>query len=329
MAAAEKCRLVFMGTSDFAVTILHALNSWSRGEVVAVFTQPDRPSGRGHALQPTPVKRAALALGLSIFQPLNFKAPEALLQLSEQKPDFILVAAYGLILPDALLRMPAMDILNVHASLLPRYRGAAPIQRAIMENPGEGAITGVSIMRVTSRLDAGPVCASKEVGIGVHTAASLQGILAEEGATLLLQSLEDILAGRAVWREQDENKATYAAKLLKKDGHIDWNQSAHVVDAHIRAVTPWPGARAKFFLCGASEPVTVLLPPGKIGMPRHNISPGKILFDGKMLSISCKDFWYQIATLRPQGRRDISALGFFHGYVRNCKDGFCGEIMSF
>ena len=220
-----------MGTPDLAAAVLRRLVRWPGGDVVAVYTQPDRPAGRGHKLTPSPVKKLALELGLPVHQPLNFRQEGAVDELAALKPDLLVVAAYGLILPQAVLDIPTVDTLNVHTSLLPRYRGAAPIQRAVMENWQPGDVTGVSIMRIVPALDAGPVYAQCEVPIGEHTAGSLHDVLAEAGGELLVTVLDKLRDGSAQPREQDESRVTYAAKLAKEDGYIDWDRPAAEVHA--------------------------------------------------------------------------------------------------
>ena len=235
-----------MGTPELAATVLRAVAGWPAGRIVAVYTQPDRPAGRGHKLTPSPVKVLAQSLGLPVEQPLNFKDEESCRKLAEYKPDFLLVAAYGLLLPVPVIETPRFPPLNVHTSLLPRYRGAAPIQRALMENWEEGAQTGVSIMEIVQALDAGPVYAQEALPLAGHTGGTLHDALAETGGRLLLSVLDQFAAGTAHAVPQDETQATYAAKLSKADGYVDWNAPAAAVDARIRAVTPWPGARSLF-----------------------------------------------------------------------------------
>ena len=231
-----------MGTPDLAAAVLRRLVRWPGGDVVAVYTQPDRPAGRGHKLTPSPVKKLALELGLPVHQPLNFRQEGAVDELAALKPDLLVVAAYGLILPQAVLDIPTVDTLNVHTSLLPRYRGAAPIQRAVMENWQPGDVTGVSIMRIVPALDAGPVYAQCEVPIGEHTAGSLHDALAEAGGELLVTVLDKLRDGSAQPREQDESRVTYAAKLTKEDGYIDWDRPA--AEVHARRAAPGPFRRA-------------------------------------------------------------------------------------
>lgn len=316
-----------MGTPDFAAVILKALAQWPRGEIVAVYTQPDRPAGRGHKLTPSPVKRLAQELDLPVLQPQSLKNAEAQAELSALQADVLVVAAYGLILPDAVLAAPRLAPINVHASLLPRYRGAAPIQRAIMENWGPDAQSGVAIMRVASRLDAGPVYADAALPIGEHTAGSLHDALAYLGADLLVRVLNDLLDGRAVAREQDESRADYAAKISKEDGYIDWERPAAEVHARIRGVTPWPGAHAAFALTGEAEALHLLLAPGEVGESAEDANPGDVRHDARGLSVACVDCWYRLSLVRPQGRKDMPVRDFINGRLRGLPEGICGRAL--
>lgn len=316
-----------MGTPDFAAVILKELAQWPRGEVVAVYTRPDKPAGRGHKLTPSPVKRVAQELDLPVLQPGSLKNVAIQAELAALQPDVLVVAAYGLILPDAVLAAPRLAPLNVHASLLPRYRGAAPIQRAIMENWGPDAQSGISIMRVASRLDAGPVYADAALPIAEHTAGSLHDALARLGADLLIRVLDDLLDGRAEAREQDESCADYAAKIGKEDGFIDWNRPAAQVHAHIRGVTPWPGARVIFAFAGEAEPLPLLLAPGRVGEPADDARPGELRHDADGLSVACADCWYRLLQVRPQGRKDMPVRDFINGRLRDLPEGICGRAL--
>lgn len=313
-----------MGTPDFAAVILSTLAQWPRGEILAVYTQPDRPAGRGHKLTSPPVKRLAQKLSFPVLQPQSLKCREAQEELAAFAPDVLVVAAYGLILPDPVLAAPRLAPLNVHASLLPRYRGAAPIQRVIMENWGPDAQAGVSIMRVSSRLDAGPVYAEAAMPIGEHTAGSLHDALADLGARLLLGVLDEILDGTATAEEQDESLASYAAKISKREGDVDWNRPAAAVHAQIRAVTPWPGARARFAFEGCEEPVSLLLSPGRVGEPLRGEAPGSLCRSLVGLSVACADRWYELVSVRPRDRKDMAARDFVNGFLRGLPEGRCG-----
>jgi methionyl-tRNA formyltransferase len=232
-------RIVFMGSPDFALPALRRLLE-SEHDVVAVYTQPDRPAGRGRGLQPPPVRQLAVAHGLPVFQPVKVSAPETVRELARLAPDLIVIAAYGQILKQPVLDLPRRGVLNVHASLLPRHRGAAPVAAAILAGDEE---TGVSIMQTELALDAGPVLAQRRVPISPQdTAGTLTDRLAEEGADLLMEILPAWLAGRLVPAPQDSSKATYAPMLHKEDGRIDWTLPADEIWRRVRAFTPWPGA---------------------------------------------------------------------------------------
>lgn len=228
-----------MGTPDFALPSLKALME-SGEEVIAVYTQPDRPKGRGRKLAPSPIKEAALSLRLPVFQPVSFKEASAVDQLAEQKPDLLIVVAYGLILPQKVLDIPTWGAVNVHASLLPKYRGAAPIQRAIINGEKE---TGVTTMRLDAGMDTGDILLMKsEPILETDTAQSLHDRLSVLGGRLLLQTLELLRQGTLLPRPQDPSLASYAPPLKKGEGEIRWELSDVEIDRLIRGLTPWPGA---------------------------------------------------------------------------------------
>jgi len=229
-------RIVFMGTPDFSVSVLEALHEAGH-EIVAVYSQPPRRAGRGKKARPSPVQKCAEALGLPVFTPLNFKDESDRAVFSAHNADIAVVVAYGLILPQSVLDMPAKGCLNIHASLLPRWRGAAPIQRAIMAGD---ETTGVCIMQMEAGLDTGPVIARRETGISVtDTAARLHDRLAEIGAALIV----DVLAANEFSaKPQPDEGVTYAAKIDKSEAKIDWSQSAQTIDRQIRGLSPFPGA---------------------------------------------------------------------------------------
>ena len=229
-------RIVFMGTPDFSVEVLKALHGAGH-EIVAVYSQPPRRAGRGKKERPSPVQKCAEGLGLEVFTPLNFKEESDRAAFAAHRADVAVVVAYGLILPQAVLDMPKHGCLNIHASLLPRWRGAAPIQRAIMAGD---ARTGVCIMQMEAGLDTGPVIACRETEISVEdTAASLHDKLAELGAGLIVEVLA---AGRFNAKPQPEDGVTYAAKIDKSEAKVNWTEPAAVVDRLIRGISPFPGA---------------------------------------------------------------------------------------
>lgn len=233
-------RIVFAGTPEFAAVHLHAL---LRAGItpVAVYTQPDRPAGRGQQLQMSPVKQLALQHGIAVEQPQNFKTDEAKAALHAYAPDLLIVVAYGLLLPQAVLDIPRHGCVNVHGSILPRWRGAAPIQRALLAGDRE---TGVDLMRMEAGLDTGPVLASAHTPISAQdTGGSLHDRLASLGAELLVKHLPALLCGELRPHAQDDAHATYAKKLEKAEAQIDWSQSAAQIDRQIRAFNPWPVAQ--------------------------------------------------------------------------------------
>jgi methionyl-tRNA formyltransferase len=230
-------RIAYAGTPEFAVPALHALAD-SRHALVGVLTQPDRPAGRGRALRASPVKTLALSLGLPVAQPASLATPESRVPLAQWDCELLVVVAYGLLLPRAVLALPSRGCLNIHASLLPRWRGAAPVQRAILAGDAE---TGVTIMQLDEGLDTGPLLAQRRVPIGAHTnGAQLQTLLAQTGAELLLATLDAIATGGVRAEPQDAQAATYAHKIDKSEAHIDWRQSAAAIDRQVRAFNPWP-----------------------------------------------------------------------------------------
>jgi methionyl-tRNA formyltransferase len=233
-------RIIFAGSPEFAVPSLDALLH-SRHEVVAVLTQPDRPAGRGRQVHAGPVKQAALAAGVIVLQPLTLRDPLAQQSLRELRPDLLVVVAYGQLLPPEVLHIPRIACVNVHASLLPRWRGASPIQAAVLQGDAE---TGVSLMQMEAGLDTGPVYYTRRTAIGpTETAGLLQARLAAIGGELLAAKLDAILAGELQAVPQPTTGVTYAGRINKADGIIDWSQSAIAIDRSIRAFNPWPVAQ--------------------------------------------------------------------------------------
>jgi methionyl-tRNA formyltransferase len=235
-------RIVYAGTPEFAVPALEALIASGR-RPVAIYTQPDRPAGRGRRVTPSPVKRVALAAGIPVLQPVSLKSVEARAELQQLAPDVLIVAAYGLIVPSAVLAVPKHGGLNIHASLLPRWRGAAPIQRAILAGDAE---TGVCLMRMEAGLDTGPVYACDSLPLDEEMNASMvHDRLAEMGAALLLDRLDAILDGRLQPRPQRESGVLYAHKLEKEEAWVDWNEPAVRIARRVRAFEPWPVAQTR------------------------------------------------------------------------------------
>ena len=284
---------------------------------------------RGHKLQPPAVKVLAQELGIPVFQPLNFKDEADRAALAGLRPDALVVAAYGLILPQSVLDIPTIGPFNVHGSLLPQYRGAAPIQRAIMDG---NHLTGITIMRMERGLDTGPMLLQRALGIGIDdTAATMHDELADLGGRLMVEVLRQYADGDpSTPIPQEEALATYAAKLTKADGHIDWDEKAAVIHARIRGVTPWPGAQTVFLLPGR-DPLPALLQPGRVGeaFTGGQPDPGTLiaLRDGKLL-IACRDALYEVSMLKPAGSKPMSAEAFWNGYCRSAGRDGCGRAVS-
>lgn len=298
-------RLVFAGTPDFARASLEALVGSDRIPVAA-YTQPDRPAGRGKKLTASPVKRYALEHGIPVIQPATLRDDAAVEELRALRPDLLVVAAYGLILPQSVLDIPTHGCVNVHASILPRWRGAAPIQAAILAGDG---MTGISLMRMTAGLDCGPVLHIAETAIGgEETAGELHDRLAALGAGALVEHLDDIVEGRLEAVAQDDALATYAPKIDKQDAEIDWTLSAADIARRVRAYNPFPGA---YTFCGqrAGHPdrlkVWRATPTGGSG------EPGEVLrFDRDAIVVACGEGALQLEELQLPGKRRAPAHEF-------------------
>lgn len=273
MNNASRIRIVFAGTPDFSVPPLQRLID-SGLAPIAVLTQPDRPAGRGRQLLSSPVKQAAAAAGISVYQPSTLRSAEAIDLVSGLEPDLMIVVAYGLILPEGVLCIPQNGCWNIHASLLPRWRGAAPIQRAIEAGDRE---SGVCIMQMDEGLDTGPVILSRSVPLGDHeTGGSLHDRLSELGASALLECVQRLVRGEAVGvRPQPESGVTYARKLDKAEARLDWNEPAEILERRIRAFDPWPVA-----WCKAGEE-RVRIWKAVLGGETHDCRPGTVLAAGR------------------------------------------------
>ncbi|MBB5875472.1 methionyl-tRNA formyltransferase [Xanthomonas sp. 3498] len=297
-------KLVFAGTPDFAVPSLRA--AAQRHEVVAVYTQPDRPAGRGRGLTPSPVKLEAVARGIPVLQPQTLRAPETLQALRALQPDLIVVVAYGLILPKAVLAIPTHGCWNVHASLLPRWRGAAPIQRAIEAGDTE---TGVCLMQMEAGLDTGPVLLSQRTPIGAdETGGQLHDRLAALGAQVLADGLGLLRAGlRPVAQPQPQDGVTYAHKLDKAQARLDWQQPAAQLARQVRAFDPWPVAEAVL----AGERVRVR---GAIALDlAHGQPPGTVLTASKQgIDIACGQGALRLRVLQRDGGKAITAADYLN-----------------
>jgi len=276
-------RAVFFGSPAFAVPCLRALAGAAGVEVRAVVSQPDRPAGRGQAPTPPPVKREAEALGIPVLQFEKVRTPETAATLGALEADLFVVVAYGRILPQALLDLPRLGPFNVHASLLPKLRGAAPIQWSIIRGDAE---TGVSIMRMEAGLDTGPVAAMRAIPIADDdTTGTLSEKLAASGASLLIDTLPAIAGGTVVLRPQDDARATLAPLLSKSDGIVKFEQPARLVSAQARGVDPWPGAATTW---GGEQ--LKLFAPRVLSTPAAGAAPGTILdVTAEGLLVACGD----------------------------------------
>ena len=298
-------RLVFAGTPAFSVPALEAIRKAGH-TVVGVYTQPDRPAGRGLKLRPSPVKQYALAHDLPLFQPETLKTAEAQAQLAALAPEVMVVVAYGLILPRAILQTPAKGCLNIHASLLPRWRGAAPIQRAIEAGDAQ---TGITIMQMDEGLDTGPMLLQKTTPIlPQDTAQTLHDRLSHMGGEAIVEALEQLDHLTPI--PQDEQQATYAKKLTKAEAEIDWHQPAVVIQRKIHAFNPWPTA-----LTHLDGKVLKLLTATALPGPRHD-TPGEVtLVEKNGLDITCGEGLLRLHTLQPAGKKAMAAADFANGHL--------------
>lgn len=297
-------RIVFAGTPDFAVPCLAA--AARHNEVVAVYTQPDRPAGRGRGLTASPVKQAAVARGLPVYQPLSLRDPAAQAELAALKPDLMVVVAYGLILPQAVLDIPTHGCWNVHASLLPRWRGAAPIQRAIQAGDTR---SGVGLMQMEAGLDTGPVLLEQSLELAAdETGGSLHDKLSAMGAQVLADGLGLLRAGlRPLARPQPEAGVEYAHKLDKAEARLDWRADAVVLERQVRAFNPWPVAEAPL----AGERVRIHAAqavPGVPGMPA-----GSVLAATKAgIDIACGNGALRLLVVQREGGKPVSAADYLN-----------------
>lgn len=296
-------RLAFMGTPEFAVPSLEALAAAGH-EIACVYAQPPRPAGRGQQVQASPVQRCAEALGLPVRTPKTLRAESERAHFAALRLDAAVVAAYGLLLPLAILETPRLGCYNVHASLLPRWRGAAPIQHALLAGDAE---TGVTIMQMDEGLDTGPMALKGSVPIGPDTtAAHLHDALAELGARLIGEAMQRLAAGTLAIEPQPDVGATYAPKLTREDGRLDWHRPAAELDRRVRAFTPWPGAwfeaQGERIKVLAAEPVAMEIAA----------LPGQLL-DGQ-LSFACGKDALRLTRVQRPGRAPVTGEAFLRGF---------------
>ena len=306
-------KIVFFGTPAFAVPTLERLLA-SIHPVVGVVTQPDRPRGRGHRVAKSPVKEIATTHSIPTLQPLRMKDPDFVDALTALGPDLAVVAAYGKILPGRLLALPRLGMINVHASLLPRYRGAAPIHRAVVAGETE---TGITIIRLVQKMDAGPMLRKATVPIGADdTSVILERTLAVLGAETLMQTVDELDAGHATEEAQDHDQATLAPRLIKEDGIIDWSRPAGDVHNLVRGLHPWPHAFSH--LSGVRylirQTSVIDLPP--LTGSADRLAPGQVLeAKGDRLTVAAGlDTAVAILEIQPEGRRPLPPRAFLAGH---------------
>ena len=294
--------VAFAGTPDFALPALDALAA-SHHHLTVVYTQPDRPAGRGRALTPSPVKERAHQLGIPVEQPAKLSGEDARLRFAAHAPDVLVVVAYGLLLPASILGLPRFGCVNLHASLLPRWRGAAPIARAILAGD---ATTGVCIMRMETGLDTGPVMMRREVAIGAReTAGELERRLAAEGAALLVPALDALAAGAAVFEPQDAAQATWALKLKKEEARLDWREPAAALERRVRALDPRPVAQSVL------DGVTIRVWDASVVGDDSAAAPGTILSAGAGgMVVKAGQGALAIGRVQLPGRRAVAAADF-------------------
>jgi methionyl-tRNA formyltransferase len=314
-------RVIFCGTPDYAVPSLAALMQ-SRHEVVAVVSQPDKPKGRSNTPTPPPVAAAALAAGFpkdKIFQPRSINRPITLEKLRALSPDVLCVVAYGNLLKQESLSLPKHFCLNAHGSLLPRHRGAAPIQAALQSGDDQ---TGVSMMKMELGLDTGPVMLLRPLPIAAEdNAGTLHDKLAALSAQGFIEALDLIEAGNVQFTPQDESLASYAAKLEKSSGVIDWNKSAVEIDRFIRAMTPWPGAWTTAMPDGAKA-FRVRIAKAKPATGAHTMPAGSgMVVANTGLVVTCGKGFLDILELQPEGKRSMGVAEFLRGAGRNMGNG--------
>jgi methionyl-tRNA formyltransferase len=295
-------RLAFMGTPDFAVPSLTALAAAGH-EIACVYSQPPRPAGRGHKDRPSPVQRLAEARGWPLRTPASLKQPEVQAAFADLGLDAAVVVAYGLILPKAILAAPRLGCLNAHASLLPRWRGAAPIQRAILAGDAQ---SGVTIMQMDEGLDSGAILLRQAVPIGPEaTAATLHDELAALGAELLVEALDGLAAGTLAGRAQDESRVSYADKLSRDEGRLDWRRPAAALARQVRALTPWPGAFAALPGGGRLKVLRAEAVEGGSG------PPGTLL-DAAM-TVACGEGALRLLEVQRAGKASVEGAAFLRG----------------
>jgi len=303
-------KIIFAGTPDFAAPALDALIAAGH-EVALVITRPDRPRGRGLAVQPPPVKVRALEHRLEVIQPVKISRPEIVQRIKDLRPDAGVVAAFAALIPKSLLDAPKHGWLNIHPSLLPKYRGASPVKCALYN--GDRA-TGVTIIRLEETMDTGPIVLAEETQIGEEeNSQQLTQRLAVLGASLIVKSLALIESGKAEFRAQDSSAATYCRKFTKADGIIDWS-AANVAD-HVRAMTPWPGAQACLRVQSTGKTIDLFVTGARRLGESTQATPGKIVKTDKAgLVVATGGGDVLVITVKPAGKKEMAAYAFANGY---------------
>jgi len=317
----DSLRVVYAGTPEFSVPALKALDD-SEHELVGVVTNPDRPRGRGRDPLPPPVKQAAVERDIEVAQPESMDSEEAAATLEDWRAELMVVCAYGQILPERILDTPRMGCINIHASLLPKYRGAAPINWAIVRGEEE---TGVTIMEMEPGLDTGPMLMKQRVDIEpLTTAGGLHEELSELGAELIVEAVNGLARGELEATPQDDDRATYAPKLSKSDGEVDWTQSAEDVANHVRGLNPWPGAFSHHRADDDARIKFHLARPADSGDPLDG-EPGEVLEANPgagRLVIACGEGAIECLEIQAPGRQKMEAGDFLNGYDIEAGDQF-------
>lgn len=300
----QKIRTIFMGTPDFAVPGLQALLTVSDFEVIAVYTQPDKAVGRKQLLTAPPVKVLAEKYNIPVFQPKKIKTE--LDRINELKPDLIVVIAYGKIIPQVILDIPKHGCVNVHASLLPRYRGASCLQAPILNNDTE---TGVTIMQMDAGMDTGPILHQEKIKLqGTETLSELHDHLSQLGAKTLVSTLLSYCRGEITAQAQDESQATYVTLTKKEDGHLDPNKDALYLERQLRACQPWPGA---YLILDNQEKIKILAV--KVEIKEHNRKIGEFYVENEQLYLACGQNVLHILKLQRENRNAVNASDFLKG----------------
>ena len=303
-----------MGTPQFAVPSLQALIETQ--EVAGVVTQPDRPAGRGRQMKPSPVKVVAREAGIPVYQPRSLRSEEAAVPLHDWQPDVIVVAAFGQILRPHVLALPPKGCINVHASLLPRWRGASPIQHAILAGDEQ---TGITLMQMDKGMDTGPLFVQESTAITAgDTSATLHDRLAALGAEMVRKHLNDIVDGRLQAQPQDENLATYAPMIKKEDGRINWEESASAIDRRIRAMTPWPGAFSEWD--GTSLKILAAHPLAELFL---DAEPGTVVLHNGKLVVQTGKGALALDQVQLAGKKALDAEAFVRGRLH-----FAGAVLG-